>query len=559
MLRYVKLVSLACMFMLAGCVQERDRIMPGAGTGLPDEPVNIPEAVLAAIDSTSLSRHIQYLSSDELEGRGTGTRGEQLAVDYIAEQMRQAGLQPAGDDGTFFQAVPLLGSTPRPQTPLVLKHENEQALSLDFIEDYTVSTDLEATEVSTTGQLVFVGYGIDAPAYDWHDFKNVDVTDKIIISFVNDPPPTDEEPNLFQADTMTYYGRWTYKYEEARRRGAKGMLLIHTTPTASYPFTVLSNTAASEQVQLATPPGNPLEMKGWITEESARQLARMAGTTLEAWFEAAGNRDFQPQILPITASIDVNYDVRRFNGTNVIGKLPGQTRPDEAIVYTAHHDHLGIGEPVDGDSIYNGAVDNATGVAMLLELADAFNSLPEAPQRSVLFVSLSAEEHGLLGAEHYAREPHLPMAQTVANINVDSGNIYGRTTDIVGIGAERSDMLHLLRIAASAENLTVTPDNRPNAGIFFRSDQLAFARSGVPAVYLKTGSSFEGQPADYFEQVNDRYNNNDYHQPSDEFDPNWPLGGLIQQTRVAFRVGYQLANSDFKPQWKPGEAFGQAR
>lgn len=559
MFHLLKLVPLCCVLTLAACVQEQDHTAGYTDIDSLNEAEGIPDTAFGAIDSTKLSQHIAYLSSDKLEGRGTGMRGEQLAVEYIAEQMQEAGLEPAGDDGTFFQAVPLLGSTPKPQTPLVLKNENGQELSLEFIDDFTVSTDLESNAVSTTGQLVFVGYGVDAPAYDWHDFKDVDVKDKIIVSFVNDPPPTADEPNLFQADTMTYYGRWTYKYEEARRRGARGMFLIHTTPTASYPFTVLSNTAASEQVQLATPPENPLEVKGWITEESARQLAEMAGTTLEAWFEAASKRDFQPQTLPITASIEVDYDVRRFSGTNVVGKLPGRVRPEEAIVYTAHHDHLGIGEPVNEDSIYNGAVDNATGVAMTLALAQAFESLPESPDRSVLFVTLSAEEHGLLGAEYYAREPHIPMAQTIANINVDSGNIYGRTTDIVGIGAERSDMQRLLRTAAMAEGMTVTPDNRPNAGIFFRSDQLAFARSGVPAVYLKTGSSFEGRPTDYFQQVSDEYNNNDYHQPSDEYDPNWPLGGLIQQTRVAFRIGYQLAYSDLKPQWKQGEAFGQAK
>ncbi|HET6567209.1 MAG TPA: M28 family peptidase [Rhodothermales bacterium] len=550
----LKLLPLLCL--LAAC---STRPLSSEETASFDTAMDAPQEALAAIDSSTLRQRIEYLSADRLQGRGTGMPGEQLAVEYISEQMKQAGLEPAGDDGTFFQSVPLLGSTPHPQTPLVLRAEDGQTLRLDFLKDYIVSTDLEAEHVSTTGQLVFVGYGIDAPEYDWHDFKDLDVEGKILVSFVNDPKPIPGEPNLFQADTLTYYGRWTYKYEEVRRRGAKGMLLIHTTPTASYPFTVLSGSAASEQVQLATPPPNALEMKGWITEDRARQLAEMAGTTLEDWFQQANTRAFQPQVLPITASIDVDYTVRRFDGTNVIGKLPGRTRPDEAVIYTAHHDHLGIATPVNGDSIYNGAVDNATGVAMVLTLADAFSGLPQPPERTVLFATLTAEEHGLLGSEYYALHPSIPLKNTVANINVDSGNIHGRTSDIVGIGAERSDMLRLLETSASAEDMTVTPNANPNAGGFFRSDQLAFARSGVPAVFLETGSHFIGRPDDYARQLDEAYTSTHYHQPSDEFDPSWPMSGLIQQTRVAFRMGYQLANSTLAPQWKPGEAFARAR
>jgi Zn-dependent M28 family amino/carboxypeptidase len=524
-----------------------------------DIAMEVPEAALTALDSAAVREHIVYLSSDELEGRGTGTRGEQMTIEYISARMQETGLQPAGDNGTFFQAVPLLGSTPRPAGPLVFRHENGQEIRLNFIEQFIASTDLEQEHVATTGELVFVGYGIDAPGYNWDDYKGVDVQDKILVMFVNDPPSTTEEPNLFQADTLTYNGRWTYKQEEARRKGAKGVILIHTTEMAGYPFTVLSGSAAGEQIQLATPPENPLEMKGWITQEAGQQLAQMAGTTLEAWLTAARTRDFQPQELPITASLEVNYTVRRFSGTNVIGKLPGRVRPEEAVIYTAHHDHMGIGVPVAGDSIYNGAVDNATGIGMLLNLADAFSRLPEAPERSVLFASVSAEESGLLGAEYYAQNPHLPLSQTVANINVDSGNIFGRSNDIVGIGAERSDMLRILTAAAAAESMTVSPDPQPNQGLFFRSDQLAFARGGVPAVFINTGESFVGQPQDYFERVEGAYNTQHYHQPSDEFDPAWPLGGLVQQMRVAFRIGYQLANSDLWPEWKPSEAFAEVR
>lgn len=562
MMRYLSF----CLFLLlVACETPATETAepPAAATTEQARPITameVPDAVLAAIDTTSLRAHIEYLSSDELEGRGTGTPGEEQTVAYIAGHMQEAGLEPAGEDGTFFQAVPLLGSTPTPRGPLTFTHESGEAIELDFVEDYIVSTDLEATEVETSGELVFVGYGIDAPGYDWNSFKDVDVTGKILVSFVNDPIATEEDPNLFQGDTLTYYGRWTYKQEEARRRGAKGVLLIHTIQTAGYPFTVLSGTASGEQIQLATPPENPLEMKGWITRERAEQLAQMVGSTLDEWFFQANERDFQPVELPITASVAVDYAVRTFEGTNVVGKIPGTARPDESVIYTAHHDHLGIGEPDNtGDRIYNGAVDNASGVAMLLDLVSAFSEAPTPPERTIIFLSVSAEESGLLGAQYYARHPHLPLGRAVGNINVDSGNVLGETGDIVGIGAEKSEMMELLRAAAAEESMSVTPDPQPNQGLFFRSDQLAFARAGVPAVFVNTGTDYLGQPAEYSDQVKGEYRAQRYHQPSDEYDPLWPLTGLVQQTRVAARLGYQLAYSDLDLQWNEGEAFAQAR
>ncbi|MBO6573874.1 MAG: M28 family peptidase [Rhodothermales bacterium] len=524
------------------------------------ESPEIPETVLAALDSASVRPHIEILSDDAMEGRGTGQPGEARAVAYIAEQMEAAGLEPAGDDGTWFQEVPLLGSTPEPQGPLAFVHESGNEILLDFVDDFIVSTDLEDTRVAVNAPLVFVGYGIEAPGYDWSSYKDVNVTDKIIVSFVNDPPANETEPNLFQADTLTYYGRWTYKYEEARRKGARGAILIHTTPTASYPFQVLSATAAGEQIQLATPPENPLALKSWITEESARALAEMSGSTLEAWFEAAGGRDFQPMELPVSAAVQVDYAVRRFSGQNVVGKITGAVRPDESVVFSAHHDHLGIGKPdASGDTIYNGAVDNASGVGMLLSLGKAMSASPEPPERSLVFLSVSAEESGLLGAEFYARNPHLPLALAAGNINVDSGNVYGRTHDIVGIGAEKSEMMGLFREAAEAEGLRVEPDPNPNAGSFFRSDQLAFARGGVPAVFVVTGKDYQGRPEGWGLENRADYTANRYHQPSDEFDPSWPMGGVVQQMRVAARVAYRLGWSDLELQWNEGEAFGEAR
>ena len=553
-------LALLIPLLLAAC--DDTTSPPAAGdAALPAEAPPVPDAALAAIDSSDLRAHIAVLADDTFEGRGTGTPGEEKTIEYIREQMQAAGLEGGAPGGGFFQPVPLLGSTPTEIGALTFTSEDGEPVTLDFVDDFIASTDLDADAASFDAPLVFVGYGISNPGYSWDDYKDVDVTGKVLVGFVNDPPATAEEPDLFQADTLTYNGRWTYKYEEARRRGAVGVLLIHTEPTAGYPFTVLSNGARGEQIQLATPPENPLQLKGWITQPVAEQLAAMSGTTLEAWMEQAATRDFQPQELPVTADLAMAFERRRFEGTNVIGKLVGTARPDEAVVYTAHHDHLGIDRDLEAageDGIYNGAVDNASGVAMMLELAEAF-AAAEPPARTVLFVTLTAEESGLLGSGYYAENPAVPLANTIANINVDSGNLEGATDDIVGIGAERSEMLDLLRTAAADEGMTVTPDPAPNQGTFFRSDQLAFARGGVPAVFVKTGRSFRGQPADYHDTVTADYRANRYHQPADELREDMPFAGIVQQTRVALRLGYRLANSTIRPQWNASEAFAETR
>ncbi len=539
-------------------------LLAACDSGGGDTPAvpDVPEAAFAAIDSVTIRRHIEVLAADSLEGRGTGTPGEEKAVRYIREQMEAAGLVGAAPGGGFSQEVPLLGSTPTDVGQLVLTPEDGEPLALDFVDDYIASTDLDAAEASFDAPLVFVGYGISNPGYDWDDFKDVDVTGKVLVSFVNDPPATADEPELFQGDTLTYNGRWTYKYEEARRRGAAGVLLIHTVPMAGYPFAVLSNGARGEQIQLATPPENPLALKGWITEQTAERLAEMSGSSLEAWMEMAASRDFRPQDLPVSAALAMQFETRRFAGTNVIGRLPGGEAAEEAVVYTAHHDHLGIDRELEAageDGIYNGAVDNASGLAMLLVIAEAFEALPEPPRRSVVFASLTAEESGLLGAGYYAENPAVPLVRTVANVNVDSGNLYGPTDDVVGIGAERSEMLRLLREAAAEEDLAVTMDPQPNQGLFFRSDQLALARGGVPAVFLNTGRRFRGQDEAYADSLFADYRQNRYHQPSDELRGDMLFGGIVQQARVAFRLGYRLAASDLRPQWKPSEAFAETR
>lgn len=556
-MRYFALIPLL-LFSIA-CGNESGN---NGTTGSELDPAPVSETSLAAIDSTTLYSHIAELASDAYEGRGTGTPGEEKTVQYIAGQMEALGLMGGAADGTYFQSVPLRGATITEISPLTLTPADGEPVELAFVDDFIAGTDRDASEASIQdAELVFVGYGITNPGYDWDDFKDVDVTGKILVGFVNDPPATEAEPDLFQADTLTYNGRWTYKQEEARRRGALGVLLIHTEPTASYPFTVLSNGARGEDINLQAEPEGALEFKGWITESVAEQLAGMAGTTLGDWFEQAASREFQPQELPVTASASMSFTTRTFEGTNVLGKIEGTRRADEAIVYTAHHDHLGKDDELIAagqDGIYNGAIDNASGVSMMLTIAKAFMA-GDAPARSVYFATLSAEESGLLGSNHYALYPVVPLARTIANINVDSGNLYGATEDIVGIGAERSDMLELLRRSAEAEGMTVSMDPNPNAGGFFRSDQLAFARGGVPAVFIRTGSRFVGQPDDYAEQIEREYRSNRYHQPADELSEGMPFSGLVQQSRIAFRLGNMLATSSLRPEWKPSEAFAQTR
>ena len=524
-----------------------------------------PEAALAAIDSVALRAHIDTLASDAYGGRGTGTPGEQMTVDYVIRQFRALGLEGGMPDGSFTQDVPLRSLRVTEATPLTFTAEDGTTAAFDFVDDAALGTDTDASSISLDGaELVFVGYGITAPGYDWDDYGDTDVTGKVLVSFVNDPPATAEEPALFQADTLTYNGRWTYKYEEARRRGARGILLIHTDEMAGYPFGVIASDAFGAHPSGANPPEGALDARGWISETAARQLAEMSGSTLDDWLEMAGRRDFAPVELPVTASVTMEIEQSAdLVGQNVVAKLPGASA--EAIVYGAHHDHLGTNDELVAagqDGIYNGAIDNASGVAMMIELAEAFAAVRDSGTelaRSVYFVTFTAEEAGLLGSAYFAENPPIPLGQMVANVNVDSGNLFGPTDDIVGIGSERSDLRALLIETARAEGMTVTADPAPNQGIFFRSDQLAFARGGVPAVFINTGDSFRGREAGYGEQVRDAYRADRYHQPTDELTDDLLFGGIVQQTRVAFRMGYALAMSDLAPQWRDSEAFAETR
>ena len=518
------------------------------------------DIALDGLSEAQIASHIEFLSSDLLEGRAPGTRGEELAIAYITSQMKLAGLQPGAPDGSYFQDVPLMGTKIEAKSPLTLTEADGTVTELAFKDEFVFGTDLDTPGEITQGDLVFVGYGIDAPGFDWDDYKDLDVKGKILIGLVNDPPATSDEPNLFQADTLTYYGRWTYKWEEARRRGALGSFLIHTLPSAGYPYAVVKNGMLREQIQLAIPPENPLHLRGWISQQAAEKIAELSGSSLDDWFRSASKRDFQAKELGLSLDFESGYEIRKFNGTNVVGMIPGQSHPDEAIVFSSHHDHLGIG-PADesGDTIYNGAMDNATGVSMMLAVAKALSEFPDGHDRSIYFASVTAEESGLLGAKHFARFPSLPANQMVANINVDGGNIYGKSTDIAGLGSEMSQLSDWYSEAAGEEGLTVTGDSDPGQGYFFRSDQLAFARIGVPALFVRKGSSYVGKPADYIKKEEAAYRLRAYHRPGDEYNADWNVEGMVQQARVTLRLAEKLANSHEWPAWNPGSAFEGAR
>ncbi|MEM1057318.1 MAG: M28 family peptidase [Bacteroidota bacterium] len=552
---------LALVAILAGCTHS-PAPLGDAPTSDPAPDLSPLDRGLAVLDTVELRAHVAELASDAYEGRGTGTPGETRTVEYVIRTMREAGLVGGMPDGSFTQPVPLRSIRTTRAEGLGFVPEAGETIALTYGPDLIgTPDDTRETLRLDSAPMMFVGYGITNPGYDWDDYEDVDVSGKVLVGFVNDPPATASEPTLFQADTLTYNGRWTYKYEEARRRGALAMLLIHTTETAGYPFSVLNSDAYGERYTGVAPPEGALALAGWMSEDAARRLAEASRMSLESWFRLAGSRAFEPVDLPVTFSTDMTFAHEAgVTGTNVVGKLPGQT--EEAIVYTAHHDHLGIDREAEArgeDGIYNGAIDNASGVAMVLEIAQAFGAMPEPPRRTVYFVTLSAEESGLLGSSLFADDPPVPLRDMIANLNLDGANLYGETDDVVGIGAERSELFGLLEDAAEAEGMTVTMDPTPGQGLFFRSDQLPFARGGVPAVFLIPGVRYRDRPSDYAAQVRARYRAEIYHQPTDELTPDLAFDGLLQQARVAFRLGHRLATSDLRPEWRPSEAFADTR
>ena len=505
------------------------------------------------VDTAAMDAHLRFLSSDLLEGRAPATRGGRLASEYIAAQFQALGLQPAGVNGTYFQPVALVGMTPQPNLSFAT---SDVVDSLSYRDQFVAWAERPEADISASGEVVFVGYGIRAAEWQWDDYKGMDLKGKVLLMLVNDPGLMDS--TVFLGKILTYYGRWTYKLEEAARQGAAGAILVHTTESATYPWEVVRGSWSVEQFKLDQPQSPSLAFAGWVTEAKARDLLQRAGG-LDALTRAAARRDFRPVATGITASIRIHSALRRVESENVAARLPGRDRrlASQAVVITAHWDHKGIGPVIRGDSIYNGAEDNASGVAAILGVAKALTQLPR-PARSIIFVSTTAEESGLLGSEAYVQRPLLPLPLTAAVLNLDVTNVRGATRDIGALGMDRSTLGPLFEAAARAESLTVEsqPDVR---GSFFRSDHFPFARSGVPALSIKPGIDFVGQPKGWGEEQENIYNQQRYHQPSDEYRPTFRYAGMAQQVRVTVRAARAIANAPGMPRWWSGRHGRSAR
>ena len=499
------------------------------------------------------------ISDDSYEGRGPGSRGDEAARKYLAGRMEELNLLPGGDDGSWEQPFDLVGvNASQPDTWTFDGQDN--SITLKQWDQFIVGSGVQETQAGfSDAEVVFVGYGIQAPEYDWDDYKGVDLEGKVLLMMNNDP---DWDAELFGGETRLWYGRWDYKYLSAARQGAVGAIIIHTPPSAGYPWQVVQTSWTGIQFELPAGDEPRSKVNAWLTEDSARELVAMAGLDLDELREAAYNRDFQPVALGVTTSLTMDVDIQRAQSANVLGLIPGSdpVLKDEVVVYTAHHDHLGIGTPnEDGDAIYNGAMDNATGVAQVMAIAKAIKAMPEAPRRSILVNLVGAEEQGLLGSEYYAANPTFPPGKIAANLNYDGGNIWGHTHDVTFVGLGKSTVDEIVTLIAGEQGRVVKPDQFADKGYFYRSDQFSFAKIGVPAMYLDTGTDFVDRPPEWGREQQEHYTEVNYHQPTDEYSPAWSFEGMIDDALLGFWTGLAIANADEKPTWNPGDEFEAAR
>jgi Zn-dependent M28 family amino/carboxypeptidase len=509
----------------------------------------------SGISAEHIREHTRFLASDLLEGRGPGQRGGELAAEYIATQLALAGAKPAGENGTYYQKVPLVGIETQPNATLSGAVWGK-GVELKWGDDFVGYSQTQRPDTRFEGEAVFVGHGITAPEFKWDDFKGVDVTGKVLIVFTNEPPSTDSK--FFDGRALTFYGRWVYKYEEALRRGAKGCIIIHTTPTASYGWDVVRNSWSRESPFVKLEAGaKALSFQGWMTREAGEKFLALAGKNLDDLLKASDRADFKPVELGIQVRGHMPSKIRPLETRNVAAMIPGSDPKlkDEYIIYSAHWDHLGIGTPVGGDAIYNGAIDNATGCAILIELARVWGSQPQKPKRSVLFLSVTAEEGGLKGSEYYAAHPLVPLAKTAVDLNYDALYPWGRAANVVLTGVERTNILPLAQQIAKRLDLAIGADAQPEAGHYFRSDHFPMAHAGIPAFSIEHATEFLGKPAGYGEKVYEEYNSKHYHQPSDEFQDDWDFTALRQAAEFGLLLGKDIANQDKLPDWRPGDAF----
>jgi Zn-dependent M28 family amino/carboxypeptidase len=521
-----------------------------------------PERTAArTINADVLRGHIRFLSSDLLGGRGPATPGDRLAQQYIAAQMEGIGLEPGAPGGGWLQPLDIVGITSHNPDMATVTRGGEKA-DLKYKDDYIAFSGVSTPEARLdNAEIVFVGYGIVAPEYQWDDYKGVDVKGKVLLMMNNDPAG---DPKLFAGKTRQYYGRWTYKYEIAAKKGAAGAIIIHTEPSAGYKWQVVTSSWSGENFSLPAEGQPEIQVQAWATEEASRRIARLGGQDLDALRAAAEKRDFKPVPLGVTWSLTLRNDVQKKQTANVIGKLPGRdpVLGKEAVLYTAHHDHLGMREATKPgeDVIYNGARDNASGVAAVLAIARAMKALPQAPRRTILFAAVAGEEQGLLGSAYLGAHPPVPIGRLAANINIDELGIWGKTRDMIMIGKGKSTLDTVVEAIAAAQGRRhIVGDQNPDKGYFYRSDQFNLAKRGVPAAYLESGVEVVGKPAGWGAAQHAKYEETDYHQPSDELRPDWDFSGAVEDAQLLFYLGVKVAEGKNMPSWNPGDEFEGAR
>jgi Zn-dependent M28 family amino/carboxypeptidase len=547
MIRKTMFLATCAILSLASCKQ-----------GSKDNSTSPDSTAVKAINESSLTKYLSVIAADSLEGRKPFSNGEIKTLNYLKNEFEKLGLEP-GNGKSYFQKVPMVEIKSVPENKMVIKGKTS-SLDLAYLTDFVAGSRRLQDQVNITNSpLVFAGFGIVAPEYGWNDYKDLDVKGKTVVVMINDPGFADS--TLFKGKNMTYYGRWTYKFEEASRQGAAGILIIHDTEPAAYPWSVVRSGWSKSKLNLQSEDNgmNRTVVEGWISLDKAKALFKLAGQN-DGLLETGKKKGFKAVDLGLTTSLTIKNKIKKSLSYNVLAKVSGNKNQDEAIIYSAHWDHLGIGEKVQGDSIYNGAVDNATGVASLLELATAFKKLPKQPDRTILFISYTAEEQGLLGSEYYAKHPVFPLAKTVANINMDMMGIAGKTKDIVVYGFGQSELEDYAAASAKKQGRIIVPDPVPSSGLYYRSDHFNLAKVGVPSLFTGSGVDNVKNGRDWgLKQVAD-FTKFRYHSPQDNFDAKtWDLSGIVEDIRLVFDLGYRLSNEESYPKWKEGSEFKAIR